>query len=222
MKPITASDLQSILDSDLAWRRKEISSLVTLMKTAPFGVQGNLIRAAIPLLYAHWEGFGKNCFVRYMEHVSLKSIKFRKLKLPFLYLDALGIIKEAGTSGPAAGISALGRVLERNEKSNRTNYGKKLSTKSNLRQSVLSDLLIMCGIEDFPIAKYENFIDNQLCDPRNDIAHGVGGAPSLDTFLKRRDIAFELMTDLQASVVNSASLERFRSKTASHEILPTA
>jgi len=61
--------------------------------------------------------------------------------------------------------------------------------------------------------KDKDFIDDELCDPRNDIAHGKDSAPSFDAFVSRRDRAFELMTELQRVVVNAALNGGYRAAT---------
>jgi len=50
----------------------------------------------------------------------------------------------------------------------------------------------------------ESFINEELCNPRNEIAHGGGGAPSFATLLTRREKAFKLMERLRTVVVNAA------------------
>lgn len=204
MKIVSAENLQDVLDSQLIWRRREISSLVTLAKSSSFPVQVGILRASVPLLYAHWEGFSKECFVRYLELVSYKRVKFKHLDPAFLYMASLPSLARIAHVDVNEGLEILGNLMERLENTNKDNFKKKVNTRSNLRSDVLKDLLTMCGLEGAAFEADADFIDREICDSRNEIAHGSGSAPTMEAFLRRRDRAFTLMTQLQSIVVNAA------------------
>jgi hypothetical protein len=209
MRSHTIADLQSILDDEMAWRRREISSLVTLMKASAPTTQNILIRAAIPLLYAHWEGFGRACLSRYLEFVSYRSKRFKELKPSFLYLAMAPSLKEASKGNISAGINIFHEANRILEEKNKDPFRKRINTRSNLRHDVLLELLVLCGLAAEEFESYSSFINQEICDPRNEIAHGSGGAPQLDTFLRRRDEAFGIMTQLQTAVTNAAIGESY-------------
>jgi hypothetical protein len=210
MKALTASDLQSILDSELVWRRKEISSLITLTKTVPEAARVALVRAAVPLLYAHWEGFGRECIVRYLEFVSYRRIKFKNLVPSFLYLSSLGSLTGIGEKSAREGIAAIDGFIARGEATNKDAFRKRVTTKSNLRSEVLEELLTICGLSATEFEEHADFIDREICDSRNEIAHGSGAAPGLNIFIQRRDRAFAIMAQLQATVTNAAAMQGYK------------
>jgi hypothetical protein len=187
-----------------------MTTLVTLIKKASSPDQKALIRASIPLLYAHWEGFGKTCITRYLEFVSYRRLKYRNLKPAFVFLSSLGLLGEMARSSYKDSIPIMNSILKRADETNKDTFRKKISTKSNLRYEVLVDLLCLCGLDHSSFAGQKDFIDSEICDSRNEIAHGVGGAPLLDTFLKRRDAAFDLMKNLENLVVNGAMNEAYK------------
>src|ERR1700741_2943080 len=80
----TLSQFQEILDSSFGWRIVEISDLKTSISSASGKRQTVLIRAGIPLLYAHWEGFVKNASDAYLEFVCSRELTFRELKACFI------------------------------------------------------------------------------------------------------------------------------------------
>lgn len=209
MKAYAAADLNTVLDGELVWRRRELTSLVTLIQTVDTVSQRALIRAGIPLLYAHWEGFGKACITRYLEFVSYRSKSFKELKPSFFYLYASGSFKDIATASPSVAIPLLANSYAKIEDKNKDSFRKKVSTKSNLRADVLNEMLTLCGLDPLPFEPYLEFINAELCDPRNEIAHGAGGAPALSTFIERRNRAFELMTFLQSTIVNGASNKEY-------------
>jgi len=204
VKPLDPEKLHTILDDDLVWRRRELTSLVTLIGVSNAADKAVLVRSAIPLLYAHWEGFGKLALQRYLEYVSLRNKKLKDLKPSFIYLANLGRVGEIGSSPPLHTTKLLIDVLQSVESVNRNPFRKAINTKSNLRYDVLVDLLNLCGLNAAHFETEKDFINQQLCDARNEIAHGSGGAPAVDTFIRRRDKTFELMTQLQTIIVNAA------------------
>jgi len=214
VRPTTASTLQTILDDDILWRRREITSLVTTIGLVDIAAKATLVRSGIPLLYAHWEGFGRTCFERYLEFVSYRNLKYDQLASSFFYLKAIGRIHEIGRVPPRQGISILPELLEMKDSKHRDPMRKMANTKSNLRYDVLIELLAVCGLDSTYFASDKTFIDSDLCDARNEIAHGAGGAPSVSTFTNRRDRTFGLMTGLHTLVVNAAVMETYKAKAA--------
>jgi hypothetical protein len=210
MKVITASLLQDLLDAELVWRRREISSLVTALKGAGPAEQLVCVRAGIPLLYAHWEGFGRACFERYLEFVSYRRLRFNQLKPSFLFLYASGRLKGMQSAGHRESVELLREIVEGLDQTNKDTYRKHINTQSNLRSGVLKDLLALCGLNCSHFDSEADFIDRELCDPRNEIAHGSGGAPELSIFIHRRDKAFLLMANLQGLIVNAALAEEYK------------
>lgn len=211
MKAIDATSLQSILDSELVWRRREISALISASASATFATQRAIVRATIPLLYAHWEGFGKECGVRYLEFVSYRRLKFSQLKPAFIYMKMYPVISEIIRSESSTGIDKMKIVQELISETNKDPFKKRINTRSNLRWDVLSEILSLCGIPCDQFEAHAAFINEELCDPRNEIAHGRSGAPSLEALMARRDQAFELMTELQTTFVNAALSGSYRS-----------
>lgn len=210
MRPATAAALQDVLDQDLVWRRRELTSLITTIKSSDLAVKNVLIRAGVPLLYAHWEGFGRTCFLRYLEHVSCRSIKYRNLHPAFLYLSSLGRMQEISRAPAKIGVALLPQILNLQEDTNRNPFRKMVDTKSNLRFDVLEHLCCMSGIDPTVFIGDETFINNELCDTRNEIAHGGAYAPSEQDFGRRRDRTFLIMTKLQTQVVNSAVNQSYK------------
>src|SRR5207244_1981388 len=81
------SDLQQAMSEEFAWRKKELhqlKSMVVANENAPH--QDLFIRAAVTLLYAHWEGFIKNIGTAYLEFVASRRLPNAELSSPFLAL----------------------------------------------------------------------------------------------------------------------------------------
>ena len=55
MKIRTEDELQDVIDSEIAWRKKELSAVKANINTARNFAKNTALRAGITLLYAHWE-----------------------------------------------------------------------------------------------------------------------------------------------------------------------
>ena len=82
----TVNILQDNLDGDLVWRTKELSIFRKTIPTQEGAKQTVLIRAGIPLLYAHWEGFIKYAAECYLQFVALQKLKHNELDYCFIAL----------------------------------------------------------------------------------------------------------------------------------------
>lgn len=77
MRLRTLSSLQDALDNAFAWRIKEIAAMKMSVESKSMSMtQTTLIRAGVPLLYAHWEGFIKQASQFYLEYVSNQRLKY--------------------------------------------------------------------------------------------------------------------------------------------------
>lgn len=204
MKPTDASALQTILDDDLTWRRKEVSAILSLAKSSGHLERIAISRAALPLIYAHWEGYTKNCFIRYFEFVSLKRSAFSKIKINFLYLASKSELRTIGSGSEKSSIEAFENLFERLTKRNADPMRKHVNTKSNLRWDVLCDLYCIAGIEN-PLSGDETLINRELCDARNEIAHGQSVNADYDKLVKLRDDVFDRLSRIRNSIVFAAT-----------------
>ena len=82
------------LDDEFSWRRKELSLLKSKIPTIKNSLQSAMLRSALPLLYAHWEGFVKLTMSYYLEHVSRKYLKHSELQVKFIALSLQNKIGE--------------------------------------------------------------------------------------------------------------------------------
>jgi hypothetical protein len=72
-RPYTEEELSKIFDTDLTWRRKELSDLKSSVKTADIYSQSALLKAIVALSYSHWEGYIRTCANKYFEHLTLRK-----------------------------------------------------------------------------------------------------------------------------------------------------
>lgn len=173
-KAYTESDFSDQLDSELIWRRQELSDLKSTIKTSDYLTKKVLLKSLITMLYAHWEGFVRFSANKYFEYISRKKIKFIALEEQFYInkflnrLDSLYLSK----SNIHDRCEIIRDILH--SKENRFTYinPNLVDTKSNLNTDVIIDLCVICGIDFSYFEDKRSFIDIIILKRRNSIAHG--------------------------------------------------
>jgi len=202
----------SSLETDLVWRKKEVTNLLLLCDDSNGEV---IIKSSILLIYAHWEGYVKNSCKHYLEYVSQKSILITELTGNFRAISLKGQIKQLIDSQDGLTLSneilfiksidgevpkrfKVGRNFKNNEKDKSI-----VNTKDNLNYRVFNSLLDVVGLAKKPcIESKEIFLDEKLLNNRNKIAHGS----KIDTAGEEFGIAIEevkIIKDFVFSVLDS-------------------
>lgn len=78
----TLTQLQEALDSEMAWRIREISDFKLATKGRSPNTQ-TFVRAGVALVYAHWEGFIKSASQYYLSFVDNRGHVYKDLKTCF-------------------------------------------------------------------------------------------------------------------------------------------
>ncbi|MHB1079679.1 MAG: MAE_28990/MAE_18760 family HEPN-like nuclease [Prosthecobacter sp.] len=173
-KPFTANDLSFQLDSELTWRRKELSDLKSAIRNADPIARNVLLRSLVTMSYAHWEGYVRVSAMKYFTHITLKKKSYRELDRQFYTnsfmarLDAFYRSKSSTKDACAFIISILDSLDSRFAFIN----PQLIDTKSNLNTDVINDLCLVCGFDGTFFESSRFFIDATLLKKRNAIAHG--------------------------------------------------
>lgn len=177
-KPYTLDDLSSQLDSDLNWRRRELSDLKSSIRAADHTARNVLRRSLVAMCYAHWEGYVKLAANKYFEHITIRKKFFHELDLQFYRNTFLGRLDAyvKNRQGISANCAFIDSILE--SKSKRFSFinPQLIDTKSNLNTDVTNDLCIICGFDNSFFEEKRSFIDVILLKKRNAIAHGQDDA----------------------------------------------
>ena len=79
MKIKNLTDLGEKIDNELAWRKKELTSIKVDVESSQIkekSEQSRAIRSGIAMLYAHWEGAIKSIAEFYLIYVSGLNLKY--------------------------------------------------------------------------------------------------------------------------------------------------
>lgn len=205
----TFDQLSDKVIGEFSWRRKELTLLKNKIPNTKNSFQTAMIRATLPLLYAHWEGFVKLSLSYYLEFISGKGLKNNELKTQFLALslqNKIGDLKQNNLQNKTQIIDFIFSDLEKQSKIPTKNI---IQTRSNLRYDVLDEILFIMDLKDLHFESQEDLI-NDLVNERNYIAHGEHKLIDFDTFLEFFNDTISLMDYLKTKIENSALMESYK------------
>ena len=207
----TTAQLIDRIAEDLVWRRKELSELRAMVQETEGQLRSRVvIRSAVALLYAHWEGFVKKTSAYYLEFVASHRLPYRRLSPNFVGLTLRSKFAELSASEKVSGGNALANFFCSGlDKQSNVPYRNVIDTKSNLSSKVLLDILSALGLDDAQFSTRLNFIDTNLVNPRNHIAHGEELTVSIDEYLLLHDDVIALIETYRNEVENSCVLRRY-------------
>lgn len=213
MKPRTESQLIELIDQDLIWRKRELTQLKFLLADARGRKdrKGALLRSAVTLLYAHWEGFIKATGSAYLEYVASQRLRFNELSPPFLALAARKILSAAAGSGKIKAHIQLARFFQA-ELSQQSSlpYKDGINTQSNLSSDVLREIVDTLGLEFEPYEMKRHLIDVDLVAARNAIAHGEHLLVTETGYDELSKDVLAIMEGFRTQVQNATVVRSFR------------
>ena len=207
MKIRTTEQLIDKVAAEISWRRKELTDLrdVVQSSVASRTRREAMTRAAVALLYAHWEGFVKAVAEDYLEFVAMQRCKHSELSGNMLAIVLRSRLNAARMSRKIeAHLGVVDFFRSEMEARCALPYKSAVRTDSNLSSTVLLEILRTLG---FDVAEYEpkyHLIDHKLVERRNHIAHGAALDVSVDDYLELQDEVLSLMNTFRNQIENYA------------------
>ena len=203
--------LNEFLDTQLSWRKKELTALKLAVGNARTSSLNTLLRAAVCLLYSHWEGFIKEAATGYICFVALQGLKFRDVTPNLVALGLRGEIQNAGRSNLSTLHTDLTQKMMGNQDEPfRPNWDEAINTESNLNSKVLREVLCAVGVNDAKYISKGLIIDERLVMNRNSIAHGQGIVISRDDYDDLHDMILQMLDLFRNDVENAAVLGSYK------------
>jgi len=212
MKPArTASQLLEQLDSELAWRLQELASLRRAISGAQGINQSTLLRAAVPLLYAHWEGYVKGTAIRYAAYISALGVTFGDVQPSFAGGKAMGHVKQlhAISKRVLAASELLIALKSIDSEKAILGFDNHISNIGNLNFDMFEQISGFLSIDTTPYVTKKQLIDESLLRQRNDIAHGDYLTIDADRFESLSNEILGLMRQFKTDVQNAATLRSY-------------
>jgi hypothetical protein len=202
-------EFSDIIDRDLAHRKKELLSMKMDITSNPR--TGTWVsRSAVTLSYAHFEGFVKTTCGRYLEHISKKEVLAKDLKLP---LQAVHLRTYFARITNAERFTVFAEIIEEMDTARLKPFKanpNKVIIQNNLSSENFKENIATLGLEYLPFYEVrQHFIDEQLLNCRNLVAHGEVVPYSLSDALERVDGVLELIETFSDQIKKSAHLEGY-------------
>jgi hypothetical protein len=203
----TANQLIERLDDELAWRLQELVSIRRAIRNSSGVTETSLLRAAVPILYAHWEGFVKAAAIGYANFISTQGIPFGKLQRSFKGLRALTHVKQLHEIKRRIFVAAeIINTLENIDKEAcKLPLASHISYIGNLDYDIFEQIVEFLSIGGANYTTRKQLIDETLLKMRNEIAHGEYLLIDFHEFEALSDNILEIMrqfkTDIQNAVV---------------------
>lgn len=207
----TLADLQDALDKALAWRLKEIAYVKSNAKSLKSFAQAALLRAGVPLIYAHWEGFVKGASEAYLEYVANKHLRYEELASCFVVFAAKRHVANLAQSNRATvNIGAVDFFRNSTGKQANISLSGAVNTEANLSSVVFENIATSLGVPMDQYVAYANLLDKSLLERRNKIAHGEYLDIDAAAFENLADEVLGLLRMYKTDIENMASMNAFR------------
>ena len=211
MRIRSLEQLIQFLDEELAWRKRELTTLKFMLQNLRRHEKVLLLRAAICVLYAHWEGFVKAAATGYVSFVATRGLKYSDLTPNFVALGLRTEIVQAGRSNKPTLHTALAtRLMLGPSDSVDIDRNFSVDTYSSLNTDNLNEILCLLGVENNDYLLKRQLLDRRLVENRNLVAHGQHIEIDPDDYTRLHDEMIQLVQKFRNDVENAASTEDFR------------
>ena len=209
--PRTVGQLAEGLDQEFSWRLQELSSLRQLIRQADGVSRRTALRAAVPVLYAHWEGFVKEAAVTYGRYISNSRLRYRDVRLCFLGIRALGRVRELSDIKRRifAPEALLADIFAAEESRVVISLSDHLDDIGNLDFDRFEQIALFLSIDIEPYVSKRPIIDEVLLSNRNKIAHGEYLPIDERSYEELSSAILELMRQFKTDVQNGAALKKY-------------
>lgn len=188
------------ISRDLDWREAEIASMRLLLSRKDISSKQVevLLRAAWPLLYAHYEGFVKYCLTLFYEEISRRSVKCAVLPNATQVFALAKVLKQIRTMPLVNMITEVSNFKDLHLDSLAS--FPEVDTDSNLWPETLVALLVSADLESQIVNNNRSKLTT-LVARRNEIAHGQKNfIAEFKYYLTFEAAVYEVMYDLALQV----------------------
>lgn len=199
------------LGDEYSWRSKELLDYRLLTRTSNLISRKTLLRAGVPLVYAHWEGFVKTGTELLLNFVCNQALLNKDLADAYFAQSVkTHIAKLIESSKQQMVRDAALFVRDSGPEKAEIRHKNYVNTESNLSSSVFEEIASSIGVATDPYKSYYPYIDASVVDRRNKIAHGEYLQLDSDEFNILVDRVSGLMAMYKTDLENIVLLQGFR------------
>jgi hypothetical protein len=211
MKIRSKEELIDYLTADLAWRKKELTTLYNNVETANPKNLPTALRCASVLLYAHWEGFVKNSAESYLTYIKFQKLNLNQVNSNILALSLKQKMTEFSMTNKAT-MHVQFIDFFQNNLNDKASFSEteSIKTQSNLNSIILKEIFATIGLDITNYDLKSNLIDKQLLKYRNDIAHGNQPPLNKQEYEVLHGEIIGMLDNIYTDISNSAVLDKFK------------
>ncbi len=201
----TTTQFVGALERALAWRKKELTDLKFTVSDARSQRQPMLLRAALCLLYAHWEGFIRDAATEYIRFVGSQGLLLQDVAINFVALGFRSDIFVAGGSRRfTLHMELVDKVLNDQHRPFAPQWNDAVETGANLDSRRLADILCLVGVDPTAYLSKGHLLDERLLKNRNAVAHGRGLPIEADDYDELHAVVIALIDQFRDDLVQAA------------------
>jgi len=208
----TLEQLSDALSTAIVWRKKELTALKIMIEGKSLRVDRRtaLLRGAVALLYAHWEGFVKSASRFYLEYVYYQRLTHKQLSDNFMAICIRGLLNKAGQSNKIGQhLDVVDFFSRRMDERSNLPYKDGVSTKSNLSSQVFKEIIDTLGLDYSQFETKETLVDELLLKNRNTIAHGEYLLLTQEAYIEIHEQVLNMIERYRTQVENAAALKKY-------------
>lgn len=217
MKLRSLDEFSTALNGLVTWRKHELKNLQSYFRDQKTPLTA-LVKSALLLTYAHWEGGIKDMAEVYLQYVERQRHLRKDLHPSFLTLASLPAIRACtGSNKLLPYLQAVDFIVCHHDDRFRLPNIQLIDTGSNLSSVVLRDILLCIGQPEAwnEFEDKQRTIDIALLDTRNSIAHtGKTDRDEIPIELLLEDV-LNLLERFKTLLENSAATKKYILKAVS-------
>lgn len=219
MKIKNLSELEGKIDSELAWRKKELSLIsmdVQVSNGKKSSEKARALRAGITLLYAHWEGSIKSISEYYLIYVSGLNLKYDELKNNFLAISIKNsLCKFEDTNKATIHNKLIDDIYSKKSEVSNIPCKGIIKTDSNLKMDIFKEIMSSIGIDSSQYELKKQIIDQKLLGNRNKVAHGerteaLDGVSNSTEYIELHNTVVKLIDKFAQNIRDAARDKNYR------------
>ena len=179
-----------------------------------------MLRSAVLVVYAHWEGFVKKSCEYYIKHINERITRYHVPLTDHFYSFLLWQeFRKQGDhqfwKNPAPFIDAVRSFFSTRTEKDTLPFDI-LDAESNLSSKVLKKLIVLVDIDYGLFKTKEKLIDENLLDKRNRIAHGERITIKLEEYTEIEREVRDLIDIFQKAIEDCVQQEKYKAPATRH------